>query len=35
VHTEVRPGKHHFDGDYHAISALILARLELGTNRRR
>jgi len=35
VHPEVRPGKHHFDGDYHAITALILARLELGTNRRR
>ena len=35
VHPEVRPGKHHFDGDYHAITALILARLELGTNRHR
>jgi type IV secretory pathway VirJ component len=35
VHPEVRPGKHHFDGDYHAITSLILARLELGTNRRR
>ena len=34
VHPEVRPGKHHFDGDYHAIASLILARLELGTNRR-
>jgi type IV secretory pathway VirJ component len=33
VHPEVRPGKHHFDGDYHAITSLILARLELGTNR--
>jgi type IV secretory pathway VirJ component len=35
VHPEVRPGKHHFDGDYHAIVSLILARLELGTNRHR
>ena len=34
VHPEVRPGKHHFDGDYEAIASLILARLELGTNRR-
>jgi type IV secretory pathway VirJ component len=35
VHPEVRPGKHHFDGDYHAIVSLILARLELGTTRHR
>ena len=35
VHPEVRPGKHHFDGDYNAIASLILARLEHGTNRRR
>jgi type IV secretory pathway VirJ component len=34
VHPEVRPGKHHFDGDYHAIVPLILARLEVGMNRR-
>jgi type IV secretory pathway VirJ component len=34
VHPEVRPGKHHFDGDYQAIAALILTRLELGTKRR-
>jgi type IV secretory pathway VirJ component len=34
VHPEVRPGKHHFDGDYQAIASLILSRLQLGTNHR-
>ena len=34
VHPEVRPGKHHFDGDYRAIASLILARLDLAPNRR-
>lgn len=34
VYAVARPGKHHFDGDYHAITSLILARLELGKNRR-
>jgi type IV secretory pathway VirJ component len=34
VHPEVRPGKHHFDGDYQAIASLILARLQLGISHR-
>jgi type IV secretory pathway VirJ component len=34
VHPEARPGGHHFDGDYRAIASLILARLDLATNRR-
>ena len=34
VHPEVRPGKHHFDGDYRAIASLILSRIQLGANHR-
>jgi type IV secretory pathway VirJ component len=30
VHPVMRPGKHHFDGDYRALTTLILSRLGSG-----
>jgi type IV secretory pathway VirJ component len=33
VYPMVRPGKHHFDGDYRAIAAWLVARLDAGLAR--
>ena len=33
VHPVMRPGKHHFDGDYRALTSLIVARLDAAPRR--
>jgi type IV secretory pathway VirJ component len=33
VHPVMRPGKHHFDGDYQALTSLIVARLDAAPRR--
>lgn len=33
VHPMMRPGKHHFDGDYRAIAAWLIERLDAGLAR--